>query len=241
MVERGRTQPPTFRRAMSIFRPLVELYEDPAIILPGLALFLYNTTQAYLFPALMVHATLKFSFNGKENGFIISLAGLVAACHLLTVMAIIPWLRRASGPQKQTDSDDDEEPGESRDALNRSGATSTFDLFCGVLSMSSQLVGLLLVPQVRWGWQLYPLTAVLALGLAAPNFVKVYGVSLARDKSGSIASLAMLESMGGLLSSVVLGSSQAQAGGVAVFWVAAGLVAAAVLTLLSGLLVNVAY
>lgn len=221
------------RRVTSVFRPLVELYEDPGIILPGLTLLLYNATQAYLFPALMVFAALKFSFTGKENGFIISLAAAVSAIYLLLVVTIIPWIRRARDGQRDWSN---QENGDAEAATRNT--KSTHELLFAMLSMSSQLVALPLISYAKQGWQLYPLTAVIALGLAAPSFIKIYGVSLAKDKSGSVASLAMMESIGGLLSAVVLGSSQSQTGGGAVFLVAFGLVGAAVLAMLSSVLVR---
>lgn len=54
------------------------LWRDQRVALPVLALLLYNTILAYLSFALMVYSSLRFSFIGKDNDYLISLAaGLI--------------------------------------------------------------------------------------------------------------------------------------------------------------------
>lgn len=213
------------RLYLCFHRPLVDLFRDRRVMLPGIALLLYNITQAYLFPALMVYTTLKFSFTGQENGYVISIAASVAAISLVLVSQVLPRLEkmlRAGGDESDA----------------REDATSTRrDLICAMPFMSFQLIVLPLITLSTTGWQVYPLVALLALGIGAPSFIKSYGVALAKDKTAAVASLAMMEIIGGLLSVFVLGSLQSWLGQKAVFFAAAGLVAAALLSMIGSSLV----
>lgn len=216
------------RRLVSLTRPLADLFlRDRGVILPAVALLLYNTTQSYLFPALMVYTALNFSFTGKQNGYLISISATVSAFYLLTVFYVLPRIRkRLGGKQKVSDGSGDGEN------------SSRHEFICAILSMSTQLVALPCLYIATEVWQVYPLVGIMALGLAAPSFIKSYGVSLSKDKSAAVTSLAMMESLGGLLSAVVLGSWQSKAGPGVVFLVAAGLVGSAVLSLFASQLVR---
>lgn len=230
------------RRLLSLSRPLTNLRRDRRVILPCVALLLYNTTQAYLFPALMVYTALNFSFTGKQNGYLISIAATVSAVYLLVVLYVIPKLRRRLGwaAEPSSTAEGCEDGGGASEGFDSTtaGKSSRHEFIFAVLSMSTQLVALPCVYLTTEGWQVYPLVAVIALGLAAPSFIKSYGVSLAMDKSSAVASLAMMESLGGLLSALVLGAWQSYQGPGVVFLAAAGLVAAAVLVMLASRLVG---
>ncbi|KAI1653954.1 hypothetical protein F4813DRAFT_372597 [Daldinia decipiens] len=60
--------------SFSIFTPIRYLVYEPTALFASLAIFFYNTAQAYLFPAIMVYATLKFGFTSVENSYIVSIA-----------------------------------------------------------------------------------------------------------------------------------------------------------------------
>lgn len=216
------------RWLLSVHRPMLSLYNEPGVILPGFALLLYNMTQAYLFPALMVYTALRFSFTGRQNGYLISIAAATSAIYLFSIYYALPrlmvWLRG------NVDSDDE------ADDCNVEAVTphqsSTADFVCATTSMTIQLFVLPCIFFITAGWQIFPLVSLLALGLAAPSFLKSYGVSLAMDKSAAVASLAMMESIGGLLSAMLLGSWQIWKDEGSVFFAASGLVAAALLAIL---------
>jgi len=226
------------RRLLSIHRPLVDLYLERGAILPGVALLLYNTTQAYLFPALMVFTSLNFSFTGRQNGYLISIAAATSAIYLLGIFYVLPrlknWLRGRAG------SDSNDWPNNIN--VDASEITtpklSNHDFVCAIISMGIQLFVLPCIYFTTDGWQVFPLVALLALGLAAPSFLKSYGVLQALDRSAAVASLAMMESIGGLLSAVVLGSWQAWRGEGSVFFAASALVAIALLAVLGSKLVK---
>ncbi|GJC94038.1 hypothetical protein CH63R_04648 [Colletotrichum higginsianum IMI 349063] len=217
-----------FRKAILVLRPLLYLWRDRRVALPGMALLLYNTTQAYLFPALMVYASLRYSFTGRENDCLISLAAGVSAIYLVVIFYILPkakaWLGLGKPSKDAAGDGPAESPGSYREGSHRSkGATSTrHDFICAILSVSMQLLALPCIPFTTAGWQLFSLLAVISLGLAASSFIKSYGVSLAKKESAAVASLAMMESIGGLISAVVLGAVQTHAGEAMVFiWASA--------------------
>ncbi|KAI0114673.1 MFS general substrate transporter [Hypoxylon sp. NC0597] len=220
----------------SIYRPLVDLCLTRRAMLPGLALLLYNTTQSYLFPSLMVYTSLNFSFTGEQNGFLISTAAAVSAIYLLSVLYIFPMVKEWVGWRKKSRGSE-EDDGDFADSV-AGKESSRHELICAILSMSTQLIALPFVYLITQAWQIFPLVAVIALGLAAPSFIKSYGVSLVQNKSSVVASLAMMESLGGLLSPLVLGLWQSQSGGGMVFVMASGLVGAAVLAMLASGLVK---
>ncbi|OTA66118.1 MFS general substrate transporter [Hypoxylon sp. EC38] len=222
-------------RIQSIYRPLVVLCLTRRAILPGLALLLYNTSQAYLFPSLMVYTSINFSFTGEQNGFLISTAAAVSALYLLGVFYIFPIIKKWVGWRTKIQ-DSEEDDRDSDDSISDK-ESSRHELICSILSMSIQFIALPFVYLITEGWQIFPLVAVIALGLAAPSFIKSYGVSLVQNKSSVVASLAMMESLGGLLSPLVLGLWQSQSGGGMVFVMASSLVGAAILAMLaSGLM-----
>ena len=211
-------------RYLSFHRPLVDLFRDRRVMLPGVALLLYNITQAYLFPALMVYTTLEFSFTGRENGYVISVAASVSAISLLVVFEVLPRLKKMLGV--------------GGDDAREAASSTRQNLICAVLVMSLQLAALPLITLTANGWQIFPLVALLAFGIGAPSFIKSYGVALAKDKTAAVASLAMMEIVGGLLSVLILGFFQSWLGQKAVFFAAAGHVAAALLSMIGSRLIH---
>lgn len=255
----GTPAPDTYPRWKSgtsrLFQPFLEMYAETSVAMSGLALLLFNTTQAYLFPALMVYTSTKFYFTNTQNGYLISTAATVSALYLLMVHYVKPrldtlWkrIRQADeSPQMTADSSDDtgSTEGQANNSLENdrgqssaqpcaSTSISRTDFLRAILSLSVQIVafpGIALATEV---WQIYFLVSALALGLAAPSFMKSYAVSLAGDKSAAVASLAMMESLGGLLSTVVLGTLQSWTGsGGTVFYVASGIVGSSLFALVA--------
>lgn len=229
------------RKALSVLHPLTILWDDKSIVLPGLAMMLHNTAQAYLFPAMMVYASLRFSFTGRENGYLISLAAGVSALYLLAIFYIIPAVRgKTKVKDDTTNGDGHASSNNSTGELDSDKAddSSWPDSIYAILSISTQLVALPCLPFATESWQLFPLVVVISLGLAAPSFIKSYGVSLAEDKPAALATLAMMESIGGLLSVAILGSVQSHLGEAVVFFWASGLLGAAVMAILASVLVQ---
>jgi len=210
-------------RYLSFHRPLVDLFRDRRVMLPGVALLLYNITQAYLFPTLMVYTTLEFSFTGRENGYVMPIAASVSAVSLLVVFQVYPRLKKMLGVGGDDARDD--------------AKSSRQNLICAVLVISLQLVALPLITFTTKGWQIFPLVALLAFGIGAPSFIKSYGVALAKEKTAAVASLAMMEIVGGMLSMIILGFFQSWLGQKAVFFAAAGHVAAALLSMIGSRLI----
>ncbi|KAK8013418.1 hypothetical protein PG991_009011 [Apiospora marii] len=234
--QQDRRDPPSGERSMAarytyfVFRPLLNMYSEPSTILPGLALLLCNTAQAYIFPAIMVYTSVKFNFTGRENGYVISVAAAVSALYLAIVSYVVPKIRawhQKNAPSTQSPTHDTSIFG-SQDARK----TRAHDLSWALVCMVIQLLAVPCLMLTVQGWQIFPCVVVIALGLAAPSFIKSLGISLAKDRTAAVASLSLMESMGGLLSPVVLGSVQSWWGEEMVFVAASCSLGIATLTLL---------
>lgn len=66
-------------RLAALARPALRLFSDRVVAAHGAAMFLYNAAISYMFPALMVHATLQFGFTPAQNGLLLSVAADVVA------------------------------------------------------------------------------------------------------------------------------------------------------------------
>ncbi|KAI1176306.1 MFS general substrate transporter [Nemania sp. FL0916] len=222
-----------FSGLRSIIGPLVGLFSTRGSLLVGLALLFFNMSQAYLFTALMVFGSLRFSFTGKQNGFLISIAAGVSAIYLLIVSHGIPKLRNW---RKKHDPTEENVPSEEVERFEGFGwrRSWNWDFFYAILSMLVQIMVLPCIAFTTAAWQVFAFVGLLALGLAAPSFIKSYGATLIDDGPAAVASWAMMESLGGLLSALVLGGWQNLMGVESVFFVAAGLVGiAAVLVIIT--------
>ncbi|KAF2259676.1 hypothetical protein CC78DRAFT_571696 [Lojkania enalia] len=221
------------RRFLSILDPVRHFCREPILVLPGFVIFFFNAAQAYLFPAIMVHAALRFGFTSTENGYVISIAALTSSIYLFIVLYVIPNARkfterrRAEGSKQSNQDEETETPSGAQDSVHH----FTRDLLCALCSMSVQLVVLPCFTLAKNSKSIYGLVILIALGLAAPSFIKSYGVSEVKDKNASLAGLAFMESLGGLASPVILGASQSLLGRGSVFIVASSLVGIAMLSL----------
>ena len=100
----------------------------------------------------------------------------------------------------------------------------------GLASLAIQCFALLLLAAVREPWQIYPVSGLLALGLATPSFIKSYVVAQLAGSTAAargVAALAVCEMLGSLLSPIVLGGMQTRWPGIQVFYTAAAIVGAA--------------
>ncbi|KAK8154309.1 major facilitator superfamily domain-containing protein [Phyllosticta citrichinensis] len=75
---------------MALARPALYLASDRVIAAHGGAMLLYNAAVSYMFPALMVHATLRFGFSPGQNGLILSVAAGSSALYLV----VAAWFAR---------------------------------------------------------------------------------------------------------------------------------------------------
>ncbi|KAI1819435.1 major facilitator superfamily domain-containing protein [Xylaria intraflava] len=135
-------------------------HNDRLTIPPTVAVFFNNCTQDYLFPSIMVDATLPFNATGEENGYIISLAGT-----------------NRSGKQKRGSTHANGTNEESAAALASPSASG-------------------LRPDV--------ITTLVS------TYIKSHAVAISLDKNSTLASLAALESLGGLISPIVVGAIQSK-------------------------------
>lgn len=189
----------------------------PAVILLALALFSYNCVESYLFPAIMIHTSSTLGFGVTENGYIITVAASVSALFLLATNYILPtFLKKQSSGSSAGESVSykplDDNAAHEASRLNR-------DLIYGAVSMLCLWVSVFGLLFIQTTWQMFCDAGLIAVGLAAPSFVKSYGVASVAATGGgstargySLAVLAMMESLGALVSPIALGSVQANAG-----------------------------
>ncbi|MCJ1401066.1 hypothetical protein MMC11_004278 [Xylographa trunciseda] len=198
-----------------IFSPLQLFYTKPIAIFPGLSLLLYNAVQSYIFAAIMVHTSVHFGFSSKENGMLLSIAHAVSATYLVLTLIAIPRITRGLAGTRYQDS---------VSASTRYQATK--DAFFALLSLSAQAISLILFAAAARSWQIYPISALTALGLAAPSYIKSHFVGFFSPTDGAraVAVMAIMETLGSLLAPVLLGGMQALRPGRDVFLVGATMV-----------------
>ncbi|KAI0401590.1 major facilitator superfamily domain-containing protein [Xylaria palmicola] len=215
--------------------PVRFLVVDPWRLLPGLALFFYNAAQSYTFSALMVHTSVDFGFSSRENGFLLTIVHAVASLYLFMVLFLIPkassvFARRktqtlSTAPRSHESAGDDER---------------FKDASLAIVSLFIQAAALILVAFAQKPWQIYSASALLALGLACPGFLKSYFAASfeATEKPKALAFLAVMESCGSLIAPIILGGLQAAWPGGSIFIVAALSVCLASALLFIGLIVD---
>lgn len=240
--------------ASHLWSPLIEMCKELPVLAAGLSILLFDTTQAYIFPALMVYTSTKFSFTRIQNGYILSIAATVSAMYLMTIYYLKPRLsaiwhksrQRGDSPQPTRRSDLDTGSLESNTDINsdcgrgdsaagsraKLSLPSRADYTRALLSLLIYIVVLPVVVIAANPAQIYALTSAIALGMSAPSFIKSYAVSIAKQKPEAVASLAIMESIGSLLSTLVLGTVQSITnGGDMVFIAASAIVAGSLFTL----------
>ena len=200
----------------TLLSPLYPFRERPIANFPGLSLLIYNVSQSYIFVAIMVHTSLNFEFTSRQNGFLIALVHLVAAIYLLLTLLIIPTIIKLTSKMRH-----------SGDARSEPTKHKFHDTIFAQVSMLMQTASLVLAAEMTESWQIYPIGALCALGLATPSFVKPHFAGFFHPSEGprAMAGLTLMETIGGLLAPIVLGSLQTAVLGSDIFFVAAGMVA----------------
>lgn len=80
----------------SLARPALRLFSHRVLAAHGGAMFLYNAAISYMFPALMVHATLEFGFTPAQNGLLLSVAAGTSSMHLILAAVMSRPARNAA-------------------------------------------------------------------------------------------------------------------------------------------------
>jgi hypothetical protein len=201
---------------LSVLSPLQLFYASPAALAPSLSLLLYNTGQAFIFPAIMVRTSLRFGFSARENGLLISVAHATSALYLLVTLFVVPRLTQALKRPKTRNSDE----------LPHAQCSRTSNAIFAGLSLTIQCLSLTALGLAKEAWQIYPIVCFFALGLASPSFIKSYTlVSFwTDDAQRAVATLTMMESTGSLLASILLGGLQTAWPGTGVLFVASGII-----------------
>ncbi|KAI1322275.1 hypothetical protein F5Y16DRAFT_387097 [Xylariaceae sp. FL0255] len=212
--ETGRTKFLNFvtKSIYSPFAPFVFM-KTRQLVVGGLVLFTYNLAQAYTFSAVLVFTSTEFGFTSRENGFLLTEVHLTASLYLFYVLFAAPRLGRAAKGYHLVSSDPP------REGRVESTAVLAFS------SLTMQGLALVCFGFVQYIWQVYAVSALLAIGLSCPSFVKSYfTMSLnTSERSKALASLAVMETSGSVLAPVVLGGLQVLWPGNMAFFAAAGL------------------
>lgn len=227
--------PSKYNYLAAVLTPARLFYERPKSLLQGLSLFFYNMVQGYLINLIFVFASVQFSFTSKENGLLLSLIAIVAASYLLVSLFIVPrlalyfgWSFTKSGTTNSSTIGDHC----SNNPPMRCGRSS--DLGAGAVSILIQTVAVATLSQVRQPSLIYLGASLIALGIAAPSFIKSYFVASLPDATQGVAALALMETSGGLTSPLILGTWQAQHPGSSVFHLASGILGLSLVCLVMG-------
>lgn len=213
-----------------VLTPVSWFKRHPIYVPFGICLFTYNLVQSYMFTSLMVHTSIQFNFTGRENGFLISIAHSVASLYIFVSLYLVPKLSQL-WKKRRAASGTDETPENvaPRDAL---------------LGLASQLIEVLSFVGLGFAMtagQIYFLTALLALSLPAPSFIKAAFVSLfeGEEKSKGLAALAAMETLGSVVGPIIIGGWQSYtAAGRTVFFIAAGVAAVSMVCFGMGVVVT---
>lgn len=200
----------------SVLSPLQLFNTSPAALAPGLSLLLYNTGQAFIFPAIMVQTSLRFGFSARENGLLISVAHATSALYLLVTLFVVPRLTQVWRRFETRNSGE----------IPHAQCCRTSSAIFAGLSLTIQCLSLIALGLAKEAWQVYPIVCFFALGLASPSFIKSYTlVSFsADDAQRAVATLTMMESTGSLLAPILLGGLQTAWPGAGVLFVASGII-----------------
>lgn len=194
-----------------LLSPLQPFFEHPRAIPHGLSLLLYTAVQGHLFPLIMVFASIQFHFDSFHNGLIVSIAAACAALQLLMTLQVLPAMARFFRPRRW---------------LSRSSKivpSSSHDRNFAIGALLVQAVAISALSSVSSPAQLYVAVGFVSTGLSVPSFMKSHFVALMPDASRAILGLALMESIGGLISPFLLGVWQVMYPGQSVFLFAVGL------------------
>ena len=209
------------------FRPLLVYYQSPHTLPHGICMLLYNSVQAYLFPAIMVHTALRFGFTSDQNGWIVSIAAGTSAVYLFTVLYAIPIVAPFFRDHIRGSIAEATETHKAKRVLSS-------DFIYAAISVVTEIAAISGLQMAAQPWQVYPFISLSALGLAAPSFIKSQFITFVDNAAQAVAALAMAESIGGLVSPAILGTWQREHPGGGVFFFAAGILGAALVFLVAG-------
>jgi hypothetical protein len=204
-----------------IYSPLHLLYQLPRTSFYCVSILLYTMVQSYLFPATMVYASLRFGFTSRENSFLVSIAAFTSALYLVTIHYAVPRVIRLVR----------------RKILNSVSEGQNYgphDLALGAGSMAVQILTLFALSSIKQGWHIYPLIAVSSIGLTASSFMKSHFTKTVPNPTQSMATLTMMETVGAMLSPVLLGTWLAAHPGGSFFYLAAGILGVAFVLFIAG-------
>ena len=210
------------RTVTLILSPLRLIYELPRAIFYCASILFYTMVQSYLFPATMVYTSLRFEFTSRDNSFLVSIAALSSAVYLVIVHYVVPMISRLVQRKDSTSLPE---------GKNRHGH---HDLVLGAASMAVQILTLIAFNSITQGWHAYLLISASSIGLAASSFMKSHFARTVPNPAQSMAALTMMETIGAMLSPVVLGGWLAAHPGGSFFYVGAGLLGAAMVLFVTG-------
>ncbi|KAH8723044.1 major facilitator superfamily domain-containing protein [Phaeosphaeriaceae sp. PMI808] len=205
-----------------VFSPLRLLYQLPRTAFYCISILFYTMVQSYLFSAIMVYTSLRFEFTSRENSFLVSIAAFTSAVYLVTIHHIIPEVVRLLRRRRSADFPE----GKSQHGSH--------DLVLGAASIAVQLVTLTAFSSITRGWHAYVLIAVSSIGLTASSFIKSHFARTVPNPAQSMATLTMMETIGAMLSPVVLGAWLAAHPGGSFFYITSGMLGAAIILFVTG-------
>ena len=210
--------------------PLRLFVTRPILSFPGMSLFLYTAAQSYLFPAIMVDTSLRFGFDGAQNGYVVSIAHAVSSLYLSSTLFVIPKLASYFSV-----------PGRIQSTSRNTQYAKKGNSCLALILLTMQGVALALFGSTSQSWQVYPIIVLVSLGLAAPFHIKMYFLALTPQANiqQAVAASSMMEALGSLLSPMLLGGWQVSWPGTAVFFLGAFIMSFCVVLFLLGIAFDV--
>jgi hypothetical protein len=183
----------------TFFEPLAFFWHHPGTLLHGFALLAFTCGQAFFFPSLLIHASTNFGLNNRQIAGLVTLVCAASSLNLLLI-TFLPRLCEsisclASGHLRH---------------LRRH---ISWDIFCACCSMLIfSMASAYLVTIWHSKLQLYVLAILCSLGNAAPALVKSHLTTRLPKQlqPPALAAVALCETIGSLLSPLVVGGAWAR-------------------------------
>jgi hypothetical protein len=194
--------PPTLSKQQTVtfWAPLKPFVDRPALLFFAGSVFCFNSTQSYIFDALLIHTTVRFGFTNRDHGFLISIAHSIASTYIFIASVL---LKKAAISQP------------TRDASQ-----------C-LFSMAMQVISLFGFGLASRPSHIYGMTALISFGLPASSFIKAYFVSKLHqeERVPGLAFLVAMEALASVIGPIAIGKWQViSSGDGSVFFGAATLV-----------------
>lgn len=180
----------------TLFGPLLFFWHHPSTLLHALALLAFTCGQAFFFPSLLIYASTDFGLDSRQIAVLITVICAASSVNLL-VLTLLPRLSQVIAPL----------------TFEYPPSRISSETLCACWSMlifSVASFGLVALGSDKS--RLYTLAILCSLGNATPPFVKSHLIARLPQplQPPALASVALCETAGSLLSPLVVGGAWAR-------------------------------